>query len=223
MTVVKQFAWSFSRLKNFEQCPLKYQQVDVEKRFQDSTEQLDWGNKVHEALASACKSGHPLPTGMDQWAKYVRSIRKFGGEILTEQKFALSRNFEPVEYFSPGVWVRAIADLLCIKPPKALSLDWKTGRVQIDSKQLMLVAAAVFAHHPDVNTIDSGYVWLKEDCITTETYTRDTIAQEWAGLLPRVGELEQAMKTGHFMPKPSRLCVKYCPVQTCEFWRKGIR
>ena len=89
----KAFAWSYSRLKNFETCPKRFYEVDVAKRYQDSTEQLDWGNAVHAALAQAVK-GNPLPSTMP-FKKWIASVGKFQGEKLVEQKFALTKDLLP--------------------------------------------------------------------------------------------------------------------------------
>jgi hypothetical protein len=219
----KQFAWSFSRLKNFETCPKRHYEVDIAKRVKDSTEQLDWGNKVHDALAQAVKHGTALPEDMKHWQKWVNSLKKFaqgGGEILVEQKYALTKDFQPCEWFSPLAWYRGVGDFVGIKPPTALILDYKTGKILIDSKQLMLMAACVFAYHPDVTEVKSGYVWLKEDCMTPETYTRETVRDEWVGLLPRIAAMQRAAETMDYPPTPNRLCYKHCPVISCAFHGK---
>lgn len=219
--MAKAFSWSYSRLKNFETCPKRYYEVDQAKNFKDDTAQLDWGNAVHAAMAHAITTGKPLPPGMEPFQKWVNSLAKFRGEKLVEQKWALNKDFQPTEWFSPSAWVRSVGDFVGIAAPKALSLDWKTGKPQQDSKQLMLVAACVFAFHPDVHEIDSGFVWLKHDTSTVETYRREDMAQQWLELIPRVKTFEQAVASMSFPPKPDRLCKKYCPVASCPFWKKG--
>lgn len=217
----KAFSWSYSRLKNYETCPRRYYEIDVQKNFKDSTAQLDWGNSVHEALANAIKDGAALPETMAPYQKWVNSLRKFEGEKLVEQKWALTKEFQPCEWFSPMSWFRGIGDFVGIAGPYALILDWKTGKPTQDSKQLMLVAACVFAFHPDVQEIDSGFVWLKHDDQTVETYRRVDMSKEWLALLPRVERMQQATATLTFPPQPGYLCKKYCPVSSCPFWKKG--
>ena len=215
----KAFSWSYSRLKNYETCPKRYYEVDVAKRYQDSTEQLDWGNAVHAALAQAVK-GNPLPATMP-FKKWITSVGKFKGEKLVEQKFALTKDLLPCEWFSPLAWFRGVGDFVGIAPPWALILDWKTGKPTVDSKQLMLLAACVFAFHKDVDHVDSGFIWLKHDTQTIERYHRKDMTAEWVALLPRVKRLEDAALTLDFPPQPGKLCRKYCPVSSCPFWKKG--
>ena len=48
----KAFAWSYSRLKNFESCPKRHYHVDVVKDVrEEESEQLKWGNALHDAFA----------------------------------------------------------------------------------------------------------------------------------------------------------------------------
>ena len=223
---VMAFSWSYSKIKNYETCPKRYYEVDVSKQYRDSTENLDWGNRVHDALAKAITGKAVLPAEMKPYRKYIESLHKLaatlpkGGEFLVEQKFALTKELQPCDWFGPLTWYRGIGDFVGIAPPKALILDWKTGRIVVDSKQLMLMAQCVFAFHPDVNEVDSGFVWLKENAITCETYRRDTIRNEWLGMLPRVQRLANATAKLDFPPQPNRLCARHCPVSSCPYHGK---
>ena len=47
----KAFAFSYSRIKNFEACPKRHLEVDLKKTFKEAdSDQLTWGNAVHKAL-----------------------------------------------------------------------------------------------------------------------------------------------------------------------------
>lgn len=209
------FTWSFSRLKNDETCPKKHYEVDIAKNFAEDTEQLKWGNEVHKALANACIGKAPLPTSMQPYQHWVDAIKSGPGELLVEQRYALTKELQPTEYFGPKVWLRIVADVVRIDNDIALTADWKTGKILIDSIQLALCAQAIFAFHPAVQRIRTDYIWLKDDCATTEIFTRQSVADMWLGLLPRVQEYERHVTTQTFLPKPGRLCYKYCPVISC--------
>ena len=54
----KPFSWSWSKLKNFRTCPKRHYHVDIAKDFkEDDSEDLLWGNEVHEALAKRIGKG----------------------------------------------------------------------------------------------------------------------------------------------------------------------
>jgi hypothetical protein len=217
------FTWSFSKLKNLETCPLKHQQVDLLKNFAESSEQMIWGNTVHKALADACTGKAPLPDSLTPYQNWVDKIKAGPGELLVEQKYAITKDFQPTEYFGPKVWYRGIADVVRIDGPVALAVDWKTGKILTDSVQLGLMAQCLFSFHKELKLVRTEYVWLKDDCTTGEVWTRKAVADMWLGLLPRVQEYEKQVQTQTFMPKPSGLCRSYCPVISCPYHGKGNR
>lgn len=215
------FAWSYSKIKNFEVCPKKHYEVDIAKSFADTSEALTWGNAVHKAMADACTGTTPLAPEFKDYQKWVDKVLAGPGKLLTEQKFAITKDFQPTKYFANDVWYRGIGDIVRIAGEVALVLDWKTGKVLVDSVQLMLMAQCIFSHFPEVKKVRSEFIWLKEDCATPEVFDRKNIKDEWIGLLPRVAEYKNALDTMTFAPKPGKLCRKWCPVQSCAFHGKG--
>jgi hypothetical protein len=96
-------------------------------------------------------------------------------------------------------------------------LDWKTGKRRPDFTQLELFALQVFAHYPDVHTVSSGFIWLKDSAMDKETYTRDKSKTMWQGLLGRIHRIEQSYQSDNWPAKPSGLC-RYCPCKNfCDY------
>ena len=132
-------------------------------------------------------------------------------------------DFGPTQYFAPNVWYRGIGDVVKIAGTRGTILDWKTGAIKVDSVQLMLMAQCLFSHFPQIQRVHTGYIWLKEDATTVEVYDRRDMASSWVGLLDRVAQLEHAAATQSYPPKPSGLCIRHCPVESCPHYRKGAR
>lgn len=221
---MKPFAWSYSKLKNYETCGFRHQQIDILKNFIEKMEEggaLDWGNKVHKALAEALKNGVALPADMTLYQKWVDRLKHGPGELLVEQKYAITKDFAKCSWFSDMAWYRGIGDVVRIDGPVALVVDWKTGKILVDSVQLMLMAQCIFAHYPHVRKVRSEFIWLKDDANTPEVYDRRDMADSWIGLLDRVRTLEDAYNTGTYLPKPGRLCRNWCPVKSCQYHGKG--
>lgn len=221
---MKPFAWSYSRLKNYETCALRHQQIDLLKNFAEKQEKggaLDWGNQVHAALATTLRDSVALPDDMVLYQKWIDRIKAGPGQLLVEQKFAITKDFKPTSYFSDMVWYRGIGDVLRIDGPVALVIDWKTGKILVDSVQLMLMAQCVFSHYPQVRKVRSEFIWLKDDCTTPEVFDRSEMADSWIGLLDRVRSLEEAYNTNTYHAKPGRLCRNWCPVKSCQYHGKG--
>jgi len=220
----KEWAWSYSKLKNFEVCPKRMYEVDILKSFSDGGgEALTWGNDVHAALAAALKDNTPLPEPMKIYQYWVDRVRAGTGQLFVEQKYAITRQFQKTTYFANDVWYRGIGDVVRINKDVALVLDWKTGKILEDSVQLMLMAQCLFSHFPEIKYVRSSFVWLKEDCETPELLSRQEVADQWVGLLDRVNGMEQAAKDMNYPPKPGHLCKSWCPVASCPFHGKGSR
>ena len=221
MKMPKSFSWSYSKLKNFETCPKRHNEVDLLKNFTDESDALTQGNQTHKILADACRTGE-LPPEYQDYQRWVDEMRNGPGELLIEQKWAIKEDFSPCEFFSPRAWYRGIGDVVRVDGPVALLRDWKTGKVLTDSVQLMLMSACVFAFHPKVRRVRAEFVWLKEDCCTGETFDRSTIQNEWIGVLQRVKALKYAYDKQDYQPTPNKLCAKWCPVKTCEYHGKRL-
>lgn len=217
----KPFTWSFSRLKNYEVCPRRHYEVDLAKNYvEPKTEQLAYGDAVHKAAAEHLSKGKALPKHLQpvlgSWCDKITQQGKVKG-ILTEQQLAITKDFAPTGWFDKDVWFRTVVDVLRIVPPVALAVDWKTGKIVEDTQQLALAAAAVFAHYDDVQWVRSEFIWLKEDAVTSERYSREGMKDVWVGIWPRIKQLEHAYQKKEYPPKPGYLCAKHCPVTKCEY------
>ena len=217
----KPFAWSFSRLRNYETCPRRHLEVDILKNFkEEGSEALMWGEQVHKAAELCIGKNEPLPVGMpilQSWIDKIKSVPY--DKVYVEQKLAITRDFTACGYYDKPCWFRTKADVLGITGPVALAIDWKTGKLVEESQQLALMAAAAFANFPKLQKIRTEFIWLKEgkDVSTREDFSRKDIVHIWRNIWPRIETLEQAYNTNTYPPKPGALCRKWCPVKSCEF------
>lgn len=215
--VKKAFAWSYSKLKNFESCPKRHFHIDVQKDVkEEESEQLQWGNEVHKALADRLAKKTPLPVPMKAYEPWIARIEKTPGEILVEQKLAITADFAPCTFFDNKAWYRAVGDVIKVTGPVALIADWKTGKIIEDSMQLALSAACVFAHYPSIQKVRSEFIWLKDDASSRADFGRDDMPRMWKGLWPRIEALKHAHETGEYPAKPGYLCRNWCPVVKCK-------
>lgn len=220
----KAFAWSFSKLKNFEGCPLRMFEVDMNgnrgkvKKYDDATgnHHLIWGNEVHAAMAKRLSEKKPLPSTMVDYERYTKHVEDKPGELFVEQQYAITASFKPTAWFSQDAWYRAKGDVVKKIQHVAYIGDWKTGGIEPDSIQLALMASMVFSHFPDVHVVIAEYVWLKEFALTTEQFTRTDMVKLWPGVLRRVATLEHAVNTNTFPATPGKNC-RWCPVTVCQY------
>ena len=216
---MKKFAWSYSALTRYENCPKQYYHINLKKDVKDEygdSEAGAEGNAIHQAMFARVTKGDPLPFGFRPYERWAAKFASTEGEKHGELKLAINRDFQPTSFFADDVYARAIVDLLVIKPgrKRAVIADWKTGKVRPDYTQLALMAAMVSIYEPTIEVFDTAYVWLKHNNLTMERYTRNELLAVWGSLIPRVDKLEAAVKTTEFPAKPSGLC-RFCPVSSC--------
>ena len=135
---------------------------------------------------------------------------------------------KPCQFFDRTVepWLRTVLDVLWVDNEDGVAhiIDWKTGqRMDVDSLQLPISAAVVFAHYPKVDSILCEYVWLAQDALKSETITRVSLREKWAAIAPILTHMIRSIRERSWPATPSGLCVKHCPVTTCEFYGKGNR
>lgn len=228
----KNFAWSWSRLKNYRACPKRHYEVDIAKTYKEvEGEALLWGNRFHDLMAKTIERGLPIPKDLEshrRWPELMIAKKQEDADIRVELKLAMSKDFLPTEWFDPKTWFRGVVDVLGLAPhlAKALAVDWKTGgSIKPEMEQLALNAQLIFCHHPEVDTVNTTYYWASHLDVEPEikTYTRADMGPLWSRLLPEVGQMEEAARTMTYPPKPSGLCISYCPVTSCPFHGKGSR
>lgn len=222
----KPVTWSYSVLDSFETCPKRHYLTKVVKTVSDPpSEAMTWGNQVHKALELRIKNQTPLPASCAKYEPLAVAMlaKAEGGVIEAEQKMALSRDYRPVTYFAKDVWVRGITDVTITKGDKVFIADWKTGAPKPNSEQLQLTAAMTMHHKPWVTSVNNAFVWLKDNSVTTEKFTRDDLPTIWQNFAPRVQRLEIAFAEEKWPAKPSGLCRNHCPVpkSMCQYSGKA--
>jgi PD-(D/E)XK nuclease superfamily len=233
-TKVKSFSWSYSKLKNFETCPLRYKAVDVDRSVEQTrSEALDDGDELHEAMKSRVVGSTPLPPHliyMERWAEKLTRMLHPLQIIQCELKLSTDRQGKPTGYFDRTTWLRTKIDYLRFLPTEeknqdfAHVVDYKTGRPPKvwDGTQLLINAYLIFQHYQSIAKMRVDYLWTKYNDTTHEMFARADTPKAFDALLPRVNALEEAHVTGNFPPKPCGLCEDYCPVATCQHHGKRM-
>lgn len=217
--------WSWSVYELFQTCPRKYEKTYLKKEFvepEDNRTHADWGEHVHRALQAAVETDQPLPDNMKLLGlkNTVAQLRRAPGTIMCEKKMGLTKALEPCDFFdNANIWVRSIGDYICISPDetKAIIVDYKTGKRKL-TDQLKLQALVLFQHYPKLQTVYSGFMWVKLlGKIDTETYHRKDRARLWKAFMPTLTQMVDSFKLDIWPTKRNGLCLKYCPVSSCAY------
>lgn len=218
--------WSYSSIKTFDQCPKKYYHLRVAKDVKDEGgEAAIYGTAVHEAAELYVKSGQPIPNKFGFMQSVVDALVNLPGDKLPEQKLGLAKTEEgyaPVQFFAPNVWWRGIADLIILNGDRAICVDYKTGKSAryADTKQLDLLAGAIFYHYPQVKRVKSALLYVISNEVVRKTHVVEERDAYLSAFDLELARLEVAMETGVFNAVSGPLC-RFCPVVDCPNNRKG--
>lgn len=212
-------AWSHSRLKTFKDCPKQFYHCNIPRKghpdridFEQSQAMLD-GNEVDAALTARISQGTRLPPKFSPFEKMALVILNTPGQKLTQMKIALNQAFQQCGYMDwDRAWVRTVYDVAVVQDEYAFIGDWKNGQIWLDSDQLKLFATVGFTIFPQVQKIDTSYIWLKHGVTSDETFYRRELPDLWAHFVPDVERLQAAGRSNNWPTTPSKRACKWCPV-----------
>jgi hypothetical protein len=215
-----EFTWSYSSLKQYQNCPKQYQEIRVLKNYIiKETEQMKYGTEVHSALEEYVKNGKPLVKNYQRFQPFVDKLLEIPGTKYPEYEMALKYDKSPCDFKDEDRWVRGIVDLLIVDGDYAFIIDYKTGSNKYpDPKQLRLMALMTFTHFPDVQKIKGGLLFLMNNSFVTEEYHRKDMDKSWGMFEQPLKRLENSFDSDVWQPNPTPLC-GWCAVTSCEFWK----
>ena len=210
---------SYSSIKLYENCPLRYYRQRVKKDVVDEGgEASKYGERIHALLERRLKVGE-IDKEVSEYEPLCRSVESLAskGELRIEAELVLNENLLPTGWFDPEAWLRSKLDVLVLVGSDAVVMDWKTGKRNVDFFQMQVFAAQVFKHFPDVHRVKTSLVWLKTMEMDTETYTRDKINAVWADIMRRIQRIHDSLEHDNWPARPSGLC-RFCPCRhDCDF------
>jgi hypothetical protein len=216
--------WSYSSIGLFDQCPKKYYHLRVIKDVvEPETEHLTYGKMVHEAAEKYIRDGEQVPEKFSFITPVLDVLKDIPGRKLCEHKLGLTEDLEPCGFFDKNVWFRGVVDLLIIQDDLAHIVDYKTGKSAqyADTKQLELMALAVFKHFPLVERVKAGLAFLVSEDFVKANFTKYEAPERWLTWIQQTDKLTAAYDNDVWNAKPNFTCRKFCPVKDCEHNGKG--
>jgi CRISPR/Cas system-associated exonuclease Cas4 (RecB family) len=217
--------WSYSSLKTFEQCPKKYYHLRVLKDVKDEgSDATLYGQELHKAAEDYIKSNKPIPLKFSYIDAVLKSLEGIPGDKHCELKLGVRKTdtgYEPCGFFDKDVWWRGVADLVIVQGGLAFSVDYKTSKnaKYADTKQLDVVAAALFTHFPQIKKIKSALAFVVSNEFIHKEHFAELRDSYFATFEPELDRLSTAQETGVWNTNTTPLC-KFCPVVSCEHNRK---
>ncbi len=210
---------SYSSIKLYENCPLRYfRQRIVKDVVDEGGEASKYGERVHKFLEDRL-NGTELPTEVVNYEPLCAAVERLatGGELHIEKELVLTDELTPTTWWAPDAWLRSKLDVLIIRGDTAVVMDWKTGKRNPDFFQMQIFAAQVFKHYPDVHKVKTVLTWLKDMKQDSEEYSRENINKAWADIMQKIRRIHESLEHDNWPARPSGLC-RYCPARhNCDF------
>ena len=221
---MKPITWSYSSLSLFQQCPKKYYHMRVLKDIvEPETEAIMFGKEVHKAAEDYIGKGTPIPEKYKFIEPVLQILNAMPGKKLVEYRMGLTKELKACDFFDKDVWFRGVGDLVILDGDTASVIDYKTGKSAqyADTKQLELMALAIFKHFPEITKVRAGLAFVVCEEFVKSKYNKDEAPQKWITWLQEINKLEAAHTNDVWNAKPNFTCRKFCPVKDCEHNGKG--
>lgn len=232
----KHRVFSFTAVKQFEQCPRQYKEVRIEKLHPyEQSEEAQWGEYVHKCLEDAITQGEALPHNVSQYQPLVDAVaqrRAAGWEVWCEKTFAIM-NDDQAEFtdsedtwWSPKNKLAGNIDLLMVSPDgkEAIINDWKTNKSAkyADPKQIDLYALGTLLAIPTLEKVTGCLMFICDEYkMVKSTYTRadiDRLLHEWNFKAQRI---RLAIINNNFPEGAATPLCGWCPCSECPNWQQG--
>lgn len=201
-----------------EVCPRQVHARWIRKVPQPETEALREGKRAHAELEARMMKKHSLEFGLHKMEAICAAVEK-RGTVKTELKMGVNRDLQPASFFSNGVYIRSVLDVLVTNGSGAVNVDWKTGKNREGDKtplQLMLGAAQTFTAYPEVQNVLAFNAYTKTGGTgTVHSWNRSELPEIWRTVLPLIHEIEQAEFDNNWPERPGPLC-GWCPDFSCS-------
>jgi CRISPR/Cas system-associated exonuclease Cas4 (RecB family) len=200
-------SYSYSAIKLYEQCPLKYKLTRIDHLVEPSGDAANRGKTIHAEIEAILKGGlNLLSDDIKHLEEKLSNWIKVNGQ--SELPVGINDKWEPVAFDADDVMFRGIIDLFIKEQDgRATVLDFKTGKHRDYSDQVTVYSTVILSTMPDVDTVENVIEFI--DLAKTDRYkpvTRSDLPKLQLQLKGRITTIE---KDKIYAPNPSVLC-KWC-------------
>ena len=214
-------SWSYSRLLDYEACPLmaKFKIVD---RIPEPERPLppgktehanDRGTRVHNECELYVRGEGPLPQEAryfeDEFKSLAAKFKK--GMVSLEGEWGFDKQWQPVDW--KLAWLRMKLDAnIHLSNTHAAVVDYKTGKKFGNEvkhgEQLQMYALAVFLRYPQVEHVTAELWYLDVNDLTRLDVTRPIGLRQLKPFDKRGRKMTEATE---FPANPNAHSCRYCP------------
>ncbi len=205
--------WSYSRWSTYNQCPLKFKLMNIDKIKEEKSEALLNGIRVHNLADGFIKGTiKRLPKELKHFAEDFKHLKEQyeAGNVDAEQMLCFDKDWNFVkDKFSKEVWVRIKTDSTFLGDDgDIIIIDFKTGKVKEDGyiEQLELYVLSAFKVYEGIQEVSVELWFLDHDVVRPKkplVFTpkdEKRLQKEWEN------RIKPMYKDRQFKATPNRYC-----------------
>lgn len=215
--------WSFSTLKDYEQCPFRVYLAKIEKKKQQQSDAASRGEAMHQSAEDYVRSdiGTEVPKELIKFETGFHELQEQyqEGKVIMEESWGIKKDWSPCGWKEDGLWGRAKLDVFVQESEtSARIIDHKSGRKFGNelkhADQGLSYALHAFHRYPMIEVFKTEFWYLDQGEKMERRFTR----RQLGILLPRYHQRAIDMTTAKvFPPKPSCHNCKWCAYGNGKF------
>lgn len=213
MTPPRITAWSYSRWRDYQQCPFKTKLKVIDKRKEPGSPAMDRGGDIHKKAELYVKGELiRFPKELENFKDDIKHLRKI--KAHAEDQWSFNAKWQLTEWMAEDIYLRMKLDVFYQDGDTLVVIDYKTGkqRPEQDETQLKLYALAGL-----LVSEAEGWGVEKVRCelwyLDHEKDNRPTLLVDKTELLPLkkfwLGAVKPMLADTRFAPKPGNYC-RWC-------------
>ena len=223
------FALSYSRLSDYDTCPLMFREKYINKTLKfEQNAAMKRGEEVHAALErNVYRALHRQdPVGeqvvIDTHPILVAFVDRHP-MVATEEKNAFDEKWKVRDYFAKDVFFRSVIDLegrTDLKGGVANIIDFKTGQYNENEKQLKLYNMVALLKYPEITSATSTLLFVDQKRNSPPVTTPRSELKSMLHEVEEQSELIQISIERDEWPATQSWKCKWCAVDSCKYARR---
>lgn len=208
------FAWSFSKLKDYEVCPYRLTLADA-KTPRATNPFADAGIATHKAIETFLDSGDDPNAKVPSYPGFENDFHQLlAAGAKPELPLAVDKQWNPSAWET--AWGRAILDAVLVTPNYVRIIDFKNGKPSPISHLDQAQIYALFAHtHYPSDEYIVEFWYLNNDRRSYFSFTPNQLSTTRKRITARALRAELDKKR---LPRPNKHVCGYCPyINHCEY------
>jgi hypothetical protein len=217
--------YSYSRISKYNQCPkaFYYQYIEESVEYTSSPEAA-YGSEMHLFIDEHMQGLAEITLRTEFLRPLLTKLKSIKGEVKTEYGLGFREDRSQTTFDDKEAFVIGKSDCTIFHPsePKIKIYDWKFSKKTDPTAYRVEMDMFVWLHHmahPEVETIETGLVWLKTPAPTSiKIYGAAEFRQAESDILQNIEKIEDSICFEKWPCKTSGLCWGWCSCTQCDKW-----